>query len=286
MKLLKLTFVIAFLIQTILTAEAQERKPWFFIQMTDTQFGMFDADKSFAKETILYEKAVAGINKLKPDFIVITGDLVNDQNSRPQVAEFKRITAIISKDIPVYYVPGNHDIGQSPTPKDIDQFISDYGADRFSFTHKNSLFIGLNSCLIKSNTPVLEDIQLTWMKNELRENKDSEHIIIFTHYPFFIKTFDEPETYSNIAVETRFKYLELFKENDVDAVFAGHLHSNAFAKYGEIDMVTTNAAGKPLGNDPSGFRIVRVYRNRIESEFCSLDEIPESVWSMEQSLLR
>jgi 3',5'-cyclic AMP phosphodiesterase CpdA len=247
---------------------------------------MFDANKGFAKETELYEKAVNGINKLKPDFVVITGDLVNDEYDRSQVAEFKRITAKINKDIPVYYVPGNHDIGQSPTQKEVNQFISDYGYDRFSLTHKNGLFIGLNSCLIKSNTPVLEDIQLTWLKNELEKGRNSEHIILFTHYPFFIKSFDEPETYSNIAIETRTKYLEIFKENDVDAVFAGHLHKNASAKYGEIDMITTNAAGKPLGNDSSGFRIVNVYSNRIESEFYSLDEIPESVWSMEPGLLK
>jgi 3',5'-cyclic AMP phosphodiesterase CpdA len=286
MKLLKLIFVSTILILTHVTSEAQENKPWFFIQLTDTQFGMFDANKSFAKETELYEKTVAGINRLKPDFVVITGDLVNDQNNRSQVAEFKRISANVSNDIPVYYIPGNHDIGQSPTQKEIDQFISDYGADRFSFTHKNSSIIGLNSCLIKSNTPVLEDIQITWLKDELFKGKDSEHIIIFTHYPFFIKTFDEAETYSNIAVETRLKYLRIFKENNVDIVFAGHLHNNASAKYGDIDMITTSAAGKPLGNDPSGIRIVKVYSNIIESEFCSLDEIPESLWSMEQAEFR
>ena len=286
MKLLKLVFVSTFLILIVVSTDAQENKPWFFIQLTDTQFGMFEDNKGFAKETELYEKAVAGINRLKPDFVVITGDLVNDQNNRSQVAEFKRITAGIRKDIPVFFVPGNHDIGQSPTQKEIDIFISDYGSDRFSFTHKNGFFIGLNSCLIKSNTPVLEDIQLTWLKNELSKGKDSDHIILFTHYPFFIKTFDEPESYSNIGVETRSKYLKIFKENVVNAVFAGHLHNNALAKYGDIDMITTNATGKPLGNDPSGFRIVRVYGNKIETEFCSLDEIPESVWSMEQNLLR
>lgn len=286
MKLLKLIFVTTLLILTLLPADAQESKPWFFIQLTDTQFGMFDSNKGFAKETELYEKAVAGINRLKPDFVVITGDLVNDQKNRSQVAEFKRITANINKDIPVYYLPGNHDIGQSPTQKEIDMFISDYGADRFSFTHKKGLFIGLNSCIIKSNTPVLEEEQLTWLKNELSKGNKVEHIILFTHYPFFINSYDEPETYSNIAVETRSRYLKILKENNVDVVFAGHLHNNASAKYGEMDMITTNASGKPLGTDPSGFRIVKVYSNRIESEFCSLDEIPESVRSMEQSLLR
>ena len=89
--------------------------------------------------------------------------------------------------------------------------------------------------------------------------KRAEHIVLFTHYPFFINVFDEPETYSNIAVETRNKYLALFKEYNVDAVFAGHLHNNASAKYGEMDMITTSAVGKPLAKAPSGLRIVKVY---------------------------
>ena len=114
---------------------------------------MYDADKDFQKETELYEKAVSAINRLNPDFVVITGDLVNDKDSKPQIDEFKRITAMIDSKIPVYYSPGNHDIGQSPEQRDIDIFIDNYGHDRFSFRHKKSLFIGINSCLIKSKKP-------------------------------------------------------------------------------------------------------------------------------------
>lgn len=74
-------------------------------------------------------------------------------------------------------------------------------------------------------------------------------IVLFCHYPFFINAFDEPETYSNIAIETRNRYLHLFKENNVDAVFAGHLHNNGSAKYGNMEMVTTSAVGNP-GKSP------------------------------------
>jgi hypothetical protein len=66
------------------TAWAQNKNPnapWFFVQLTDPQFGMFDNNASFEKETVLYEKAVAEINILKPDFVVITGDLVHDPDS-------------------------------------------------------------------------------------------------------------------------------------------------------------------------------------------------------------
>jgi len=58
----------------ILTAQKKHAKPYFFIQITDPQFGMFESNKGFQKETELYEKAVKEINGLKPDFVVITGD--------------------------------------------------------------------------------------------------------------------------------------------------------------------------------------------------------------------
>jgi len=160
--------------------------PYYIIQVTDPQFGMYESDKGFSKETELYEKAVVAINRLIPDLVVVTGDLVNSKDNRTQVAEFKRINAKISPEIPVYYSPGNHDIGQPAAQKDIELFIADYGHDRFSIKHNKSLIIGLNSVLIKAKTSVQEQEQYDWLKKKLSKGKSANQIIIFTHYPFFI----------------------------------------------------------------------------------------------------
>ena len=53
--------------------------------------------------------------------------------------------------------------------------------------------------------------------------------------------------------------------------------NNGFAKYGDMEMVTTSAVGKPLAKAPSGIRVVKVYPDRIESVYYSLDEIPETI---------
>jgi 3',5'-cyclic AMP phosphodiesterase CpdA len=245
--------------------------------MTDPQFGFIEDNKGFEKETALYEKAVQEINRLKPSFVVITGDLVNNRDDKTQIIEFKRITALINPEIPVYYSPGNHDIGQAPVAKDIDEFIKNYGHDRFSFFYKKTLFIGLNSSLIKSNTPLLEQNQSDWLKKELTKGNKAKHIIIFCHYPFFISKADERDEYFNIPLETRKKYLSLFMENRVDAVFAGHLHNNGYGKSGEMEMITTSAVGKPLGKVPSGLRVIKVFPDRIENNYFSLDSIPEKI---------
>jgi hypothetical protein len=42
-------------------------------------------------------------------------------------------------------------------------------------------------------------------------------------------------------------------------------------------MITTSAVGQPLGSDPSGLRVVKVFEERIEHAYYGLDEVPDSV---------
>lgn len=252
-------------------------KGFFFIQISDPQFGMFEDNKGFDQETELYENAVAQINRLKPDFVVITGDFVHDPDDENQISEFKRITGKIDSGIPVYMIPGNHDVGLVPTHESLKRYRTNYGADRFSFNHKGSRFIGINTSLIKAELLKLEAKQAKWLQKALKKGKNAEQIIVFGHYPFFIESFDEPERYSNMKSEYRAKYFSLFKENKVNAIFSGHLHNNAQAEYKGIRLIITSAVGKPLGNAPSGFRIIKVLNDRIEHNFYGLHEVPEKV---------
>jgi 3',5'-cyclic AMP phosphodiesterase CpdA len=245
--------------------------------MTDPQFGFIENNKAFAEETALYKKAVEAINRIRPDFVVITGDFVNDRSNKAQWDEFDRITAEINSSITVWLSPGNHDIGQDPAKDDIDKYIAQYGYDRFSFWHKKCRIIGLNTCIIKSGNKDLEEVQFNWLKKELEGQRKARHIILFGHYPFFIKNPDEAETYSNIGLELRSKYLDLFREYNVSAVFSGHLHNNAVSAGGETEMIVTSAVGRPLGEAPSGIRIIKVFRDRIENNYYSLAEIPDQV---------
>ena len=68
--------------------------------------------------------------------------------------------------------------------------------------------------------------------------------------------------------------MAILKEAGVKAVFAGHFHQNALARDGELEMITTTAVGTPLGQDPSGFRIVRVTDGSVEHEFFAIAENP------------
>jgi serine/threonine-protein phosphatase CPPED1 len=251
--------------------------PFFLIQFTDPQLGMFDNNQGFEKETLLLENAIIGINQLRPDFVVITGDFVHNQKSEAQIQEFKRLVAQINPEIPVYYIPGNHDIGQNPDKQSLKKYKENYGKDRFAFQHRGSAFIGFNSSFIKAKMEFQEGKQYKWLESKLKKFSKTSHKILFCHYPFYNTDPGEAESYSNISPEYREKYLSLFKNHKVDAVFSGHLHNNKELTYGNIMLITTSALGKPLGKAPSGMRIVKVYNDRIEHNFYGIDELPEAV---------
>ena len=272
-----LTFVVALLLLLLIAflfiSERYNRKPFFFIQMSDPQFGFLDANKSVEKETLLYEKAVEIVNRLNPDFVVITGDFVHDHADSSQWREFNRITGMFNESIPVYMVPGNHEYSTNPSDEEFAHYKEVYGDDKFSFSHKKNLFIGINSYLLKTDSHKLENVQFEWLENELKAAKNFRNIIVFTHHPFFGTDPDEPETYSNIGLEKRKKYLELFNKFGVKAVFAGHFHKNSYGNYKGMDMISTSAVGKQLGKDQSGFRIIKVTKDSVLSKYYSLEEL-------------
>src|SRR5436189_5497443 len=91
-------------------------EPFSFIQMSDPQFGMYTENRSFEHETANFEFAVATANRLHPKFVIVTGDLINQPGNAAQAAEYHRIAARLDPAIKLYSIPGNHDVGNEPTP--------------------------------------------------------------------------------------------------------------------------------------------------------------------------
>src|SRR4030095_10499582 len=184
------------------TPSAPAAEPFFFIQLSDPQFGMFTDDRDFAQETANFEFAVATINRLRPAFVVITGDLVNKPGDQAQIAEFWRIATKIGPGIPVYHVAGNHDVGNVPTAESLAFYREQFGADRYTFRHGDFVGIVLNSSVIHSPqaTPDELEQQEQWLRRELESARaeHSRHIVIFQHHSWFLKTPDEADEYFNI----------------------------------------------------------------------------------------
>lgn len=246
------------------------RREFTIVQITDPQFGFISENKGISEESILYEKAVNRINGLDPAFVFITGDLVHDRANKAQWDEFRRLTS--QMDSKVYVTPGNHDIGQEPTDRDIADFREMFGYDRFSFSFKKCRFIGFNSNLVKAGASGNEREQFEWLRKELEDASGAKQVFLFCHHPFFINNPDEPEEYFNIKPEVRKEYLAMFEKYGVDVIFAGHLHRNASSQAGNIKMITTSSAGRQLGNDKPGFRVVKVGKEGFVEEYVETGE--------------
>jgi 3',5'-cyclic AMP phosphodiesterase CpdA len=252
--------------------------PKFFIQASDPQFGMYTKDADFVQETANFEFFIAGVNRLKPQFVVITGDLTNKPGDADQITEYHRIARKLDPGIKLYNVAGNHDVRNEPTAASLATYRKNWGPDYYTFDVGDMRGIVLNSSLIQApvNVQAEADKQEQWLKGQLAKAKsDSKHIVIFQHIPFFLESADEPDQYFNIPKQHRSRYLALFHEYDVPYIFAGHYHRNAEARDGNLDMVVTGAVGMPIGPDPSGFRIVRL--DTMQHPYISLGNIPNQV---------
>jgi serine/threonine-protein phosphatase CPPED1 len=263
-----------------LAPAAQPQAPTFFITGSDPQFGMYAENKNFIQETANFEFFIANVNRLKPQFVVITGDLINIQHNAEQTAEYQRILKLLDKSITLYSVPGNHDVSNTPTPADLELYRKDIGPDYYSFRSPGIYGIVIDSSLLAH--PETAEAEAAkheaWLHAELKKAsaETGRQIVIFQHIPFFIENPYEADQYFNFPKPVREKYLKLLHEHHVKYVFAGHTHRNYNPRDVELEEVITTAIGKPLGPEPSGFRIVGIKGNRLEHTYVSLGSIPNT----------
>lgn len=253
---------------------------FFFIQLTDPQFGQWTV-KPYPNETANFNLAIDHVNRLKPPFVVLTGDYQQSSTDTAQVNAYKRGLARLNPAIIAFSTPGNHDIGLPPTQATINTWKTDYGADRLSFVYNKCLFILLNSPIIKDSTgfPAGLGQQRVWLDSVLNaaDLRRYSRIFVLQHYSYFLVSPTEANAYFNIDMPRRTAYLSLFKLHGVTAVFAGHLHDTAQGKDGALSMVTTGAVGQPLGSAPSGLRIIKVYADSVRWPYYGLNAVPQSI---------
>lgn len=196
------------------------------------------------------------------------------------------IVAEINPRIKTLYLPGNHDVRLEEGSVDVEPYTKHLGTDRFCVRVNGILLTGINSDYLKDETrdPSKEENQFRWLARSLKKKRASRTSLVFAHHPFFLRQIDEPDGYSTISPEKRRRYFELFRETGVQTVFTGHLHDNAETSYDNIGMITTSAVGRPLGDAPSGVRIIVIKDRTIIHRYYPLDEIPDARTGLIQAL--
>ncbi|XP_030630065.1 serine/threonine-protein phosphatase CPPED1 [Chanos chanos] len=279
-----------------LTEEEQRewKGPFYFVQGADPQLGLIKAWRAgggdeggdeWDEEVRLTKKAVQAINALnpRPRFVVLCGDLVHAmpgaQYREEQERDLKEALRDTDPDIPLIFVSGNHDLGNTPTPETVEQFCRAWGDDYFSFWVGGVFCLVLNSQLFfdASKCKKLKEAQELWLDRQLEKARQSScrHVLVFQHIPLYLRQIDEEDDYFNMQRDVRESLMKKFKQAGVKAVFSGHYHRNAGGKHEGLDMVVTSAIGCQLGEDTHGVRVVVVTADKVTHCYYGLDELSE-----------
>ena len=234
-----------------------------------------NATRAFANDGLLF--FTPGVRWI-PTYRV-GGDLIDDPNVEDQIGEFLEITSSIDRGIAVRWAPGNHDIADdytAPTEDSIQAYRDVFGPDHYSFRMSDTLFVVMNTPVIDHPEHVSHEweAQLAFLTDELAHASKSnlDHIIVVGHHPLFVSEPNEPDTYWNLPLERRRVILDLLHGAGVRYGFAGHWHRNAIAIDGPFTQVTSGPVGYPLGDDPSGYRVVDVSSTAVDHRYLPLDE--------------
>lgn len=243
------TLLVGLAVMCLASCRAQPVEAFTFVQVCDTQLGFSEYEQDKAS----FRQAVQQINALRPELVVICGDMVNTANDR-SYADFKAIANGLS--MPYYCVPGNHDVGNEPTTASLQAYRQRLGRDYFVVNHKGAAFIFVNTQLWKNPVQDESEKQDAWLKESLKvASTKGQQIFVVGHYPLFCKQADEPDEYMNLPKEKRAQLLALFEQYRVSAIVGGHTHRFTVNHYKNIQMVNGEATSRNLDNQPLGFRV-------------------------------
>ncbi|PRC90811.1 metallophosphoesterase family protein [Solimicrobium silvestre] len=219
-------------------ATASTDDDFYFVQLSDSHWGFSGPPNPDAANTL--QKAVASVNALEvpPDFIVFTGDLTHTTDDpkerRRRMAEFKEIIAGINIKT-IHFMPGEHDASLDNGAA----FKEYFGATHYTFDHKGVHFIVLDN--VSDPGARIGDEQLSWLKNDLDQQKPDARIVLFTHRPLFdlVPKWDWATRDGDKAIALLMPYSNV-------TVFYGHIHQEHHHQTGHINHHAAQSLIFPL----------------------------------------
>jgi predicted MPP superfamily phosphohydrolase len=268
------------------TIDAANEPDIVFVQASDPQMEWNQCNPG-GIDDLKWGITINKINVINPDFMLVTGDLINASGNDTQAAEYKSYRAALNPTIECYEVPGNHDISEPPDAGKYLWWKNNFGYPLdddsnnpwYSFTYGDSIFIGLDDIVLRSPFGGQDVNEMNWLTLTLADANEAgyAHKFVFMHVALFITSAGEAyNSAENLPLVIRGQLLDLFHEYGVKVVMAGHRHTNNYAVDGDLQMYTTTSCTCGLGSPPTtpGIRIFKVYSDRVEQEFRTLDSLP------------
>jgi len=199
------------------------------LHVTDTHLGEGD-EQGAANWAIIAGIAAA----LQPDLVVHTGDLMlRDAASAADRAI--GAAALRGLGLPFHVTPGNHDVGDSPSPEpifgqDVDRrwtqaWCDTFGADRWDLRLGGWTVAGLNAMLFGTGWDE-EAAQWDWLEALLRDAAPRP-VALFMHKPPYLLRFDETQDDSlAIPAAARARLRRLATGSTLRLIGCGHRHEH------------------------------------------------------------
>lgn len=260
-----------------------------FIHITDTHLAthyFYENPESVGdtSEMVDLREVINDINLINPEFVLLTGDLINegeleDFETRRNFTKAQRLLAEL--EVPLYLVSGNHDLGgwdATPPPQGTSRWnwwrffgwhwLSnppeadlDYTQD-YSFDYGSVHFIGMEAYInydgyswdIYGGESFIPT-QLQWLNADLAAASASQTKVMFYHYDF-----SDDLDLSALGV---------------DMALWGHTHQNS----GDIMQHPYNLSTAAVCDDNRSYRVIRVADGNVQAE-----ETVYATWPQSQSL--
>ncbi|HTL35991.1 MAG TPA: metallophosphoesterase family protein [Kofleriaceae bacterium] len=208
--------------------------PFSFVVFGDSRYGVEQ-----------HRRVVNRMSQEVPDFVLGTGDMVDEGFRQEQWQQFFDVENSLLRDNVYFPALGNHDRqGRGRTADSYRAFFSvpengDETERYYAFTYASSRFLILDSNLYSF---ALTD-QTSWLERELiaaRQDSSIRHIFVVMHHPPFSISLHGG------AVELRERWTPLFEQYGVTAVFSGHDHVYSRAEHNGLHYFISGGGGAAL----------------------------------------
>jgi 3',5'-cyclic AMP phosphodiesterase CpdA len=191
-------------------------------------------------------------------FVLVVGDLAED--GKPE--QFDPVRSIYkSLDLPVHYVPGNHDWDEDKGRKNFDDLFPK--ATNYTFEFGGWQFLALDSTDGRKSKAAVREENLKWLDDALPKLDKKKPLVFFTHFPLGPWV---PYRATNAEA-----LLERFKEYNLRAVFNGHFHSGTERQLGETTLTTNKCCSFSHKNHDftkeKGYFLCRAKDGKVAREF-------------------
>lgn len=262
------------------------KKDFSFAVVSDIHFGdtrgrMFAPDEDF---DVLRRNVLAAASARNPEFILLTGDVVNEPGTYRRDYEQAWDYIVTYCRAPVFMVPGNHD---GYGKKNMDGKYLDgkeywrafFGATHHVFDYGGMRFVGIdnydwpeifrfNLRMLTSSESInrgnMSEEQFDWLRQNL-DGAGSRNVVAYAHLPLDQMKGGMPFEGRALPGVPAADIIGLLASHNVSHIFVGHWHRNETREIQGMQQVMTNTSGSVLDSDVRwGYNMVYVKDSRID----------------------